>query len=964
MEIALLNPIPFGKYWLLERISVGGMAEIFKAKTFGVQGFEKTIAIKRILPNMAEDKEFIAMFVDEAKLAVQLNHPNICQIYELGRNNDSHYIAMEFIHGKDLLRIQSRLRREGRLLPLEMSIYTIARILSALDYAHRKQDPRLGPLNLVHRDISPQNIIISYEGDVKLIDFGIAKATSRSTRTQVGVLKGKFGYMSPEQVNGQDIDRRSDIFSVGTVLAEMLTGKRLFAAESDYATLEKIRRAEYEPLSSLNPEIDSELEKILAKALVADRNNRYAWAHEFQEDLERYLTERRLSFSQSKTASWMKDNFVDDLAREKELLEKQHQLLEEGIREAGARQQQQQQGISLPMGEYQDTEGQTIVSASPLAPPAPGTGVPGAPSTESQAWGGGQGQQGVPDNMAPYPYGGSPGSIPGSNMAGGYPGSSQGLYGAGDGGGYQQPGYNQPVGQPGQFGQQPAPSWAAPQGDSQPTAPPPWAAGAPYSQGTPYGQAGPGAAPPPAWATTPAPQGQYGLPQQQTGGYQPSPYGMPQQPVGQPMQGQVQGQGPFGQTDFVAPVSAGAPQGQGEDPVTLPLSMPVAGQQGTGTIGAPVTENQGLPAFALSDQLPAGQASDADETDGHDEDHEDGEVYEEEETSILRTIMVVLILLLIAGGLAGGGYWLYMAKFKQPVQPAGITANAVGQLELAITPQSGFQAFLNDRLIGDTSPISVYITEGKGSLTIKAPGYVTYQENLVPQAATPQQGAAATAKSNAAGAGDGNGESPAALSGAFNAKLVKEITLAVEDKMAQVSMSVFPEPDKPFKVTVSMKDGNGEAVHESTTQPFSLAPGTYDFTVERDGMAPKSFQTQLEAGQIYRRYTNLTATSANDQAGTGGDLAGGGSTAGVEAQGQTQGQTQGEGTITIFAGMNVTAKVIVDGVETGVLTPVHSINPLKLQAGQHTVRLVDGRRIVEQLVELTPGVHPPIITSF
>src|SRR5215470_13007089 len=225
------------------------MAEVFQAKSFGVEGFEKIIAIKRILPSMAEDGDFIGMFIDEAKIAGQLSHANICQIFELGRIADAHFIAMEYIWGKDLLQIQNRFRKLKQPMPVPMACYVAAKVCEGLDYAHRKRDAQGKPLHIIHRDVSPQNVLVSYEGEVKIIDFGIAKAAVRSSRTQHGILKGKFSYMSPEQVRGLPIDRRSDLFAIGTLLWECLTGERLFATDSDFATLEKVRAADVTPPS-------------------------------------------------------------------------------------------------------------------------------------------------------------------------------------------------------------------------------------------------------------------------------------------------------------------------------------------------------------------------------------------------------------------------------------------------------------------------------------------------------------------------------------------------------------------------------------------------------------------------------------------------------------------------------------------------------------------------------------------
>ena len=264
------KPVPFGKYYLLERINVGGMAEVFRAKAYGVEGFERLIAVKRILPNIAEDKEFIRMFIDEAKIAVQLNHANIAQIFDLGVVDSSYYIALEHIHGRDLRAIFDRCRQQGEPMSLAQACFVIMKICEGLDYAHNKRDQGGKELGLVHRDVSPQNIIVSFEGEVKLIDFGIAKAAGKGSKTQAGILKGKFGYMSPEQVRGLPIDRRSDIFSCGIVLYELLTGERLFVGESDFSTLEKVRNVEILPPSTYNRKIPDELERIVLKALAKD----------------------------------------------------------------------------------------------------------------------------------------------------------------------------------------------------------------------------------------------------------------------------------------------------------------------------------------------------------------------------------------------------------------------------------------------------------------------------------------------------------------------------------------------------------------------------------------------------------------------------------------------------------------------------------------------------------------------
>ncbi len=320
-EFSLNQPIPFGKYCLLDRISVGGMAEVFRAKTFGVQGFSKIIAIKRILPTMAEDSEFVTMFIDEAKIAAQLNHSNICQIYELGKLGRFHYIAMEYIHGKNLLQLQNRFKSDDRAMPVDMACFALQKVCEGLDYAHRKKDNQLRDIGLVHRDVSPPNILVSFDGEVKIIDFGIAKATARETKTLVGVLKGKFGYMSPEQVRGLALDRRSDIFAAGTVLYEVITGKRLFVGESDFGTLEKVRKVDIDPPSVVAPWVDAELERIIMKSLTREREERYQWARELAEDLARYLQDHYPGYSSKDLGDWMRATFTQEMREEQERIE-------------------------------------------------------------------------------------------------------------------------------------------------------------------------------------------------------------------------------------------------------------------------------------------------------------------------------------------------------------------------------------------------------------------------------------------------------------------------------------------------------------------------------------------------------------------------------------------------------------------------------------------------------------------
>jgi TonB family protein len=284
------GPDRFGQYELLERIASGGMAELFRARRSGVEGFQKIVAIKKILPHIADNDEFITMFADEAKVAAQLNHPNIVHIYDLGKiEAGGYFIAMEYVEGTDLRTILRTGREVGTPLPIPLAVYVASKVASALDYAHRRRDARGEELRIVHRDVSPQNILISYEGEIKLCDFGIAKADRKVSRTESGSLKGKLQYMSPEQAWGKPIDHRSDLFSLGCVLHEMLTGERLFRGDSDMTILELVRKADVPPPSRINPDVPAALDQIVLKALAREPGDRYGTGSEMLRDLEAIL---------------------------------------------------------------------------------------------------------------------------------------------------------------------------------------------------------------------------------------------------------------------------------------------------------------------------------------------------------------------------------------------------------------------------------------------------------------------------------------------------------------------------------------------------------------------------------------------------------------------------------------------------------------------------------------------------
>lgn len=277
---------PFGPFELLERVAVGGMAEVYRARRRGLDGFEKTLAVKRILPHLATSPEFVEMFVNEAKMVSRLTHPNIVTISELGKIEGNYYIAMEYVTGHDLRAIEERLKHQGRRVPVDLALLIVRRVCAALDYAHRARDDNGAPMEIVHSDISPQNILISSDGDVKLTDFGIAKAADRAP-ADAGVLRGKLYYMSPEQASGEAVDHRSDLFSLGIVLYELATGIRPFGGAAEPSILEAVRRGAPKLPHVANPRVPERLSAAIMKALEKVPEHRFQDAAEMARALER-----------------------------------------------------------------------------------------------------------------------------------------------------------------------------------------------------------------------------------------------------------------------------------------------------------------------------------------------------------------------------------------------------------------------------------------------------------------------------------------------------------------------------------------------------------------------------------------------------------------------------------------------------------------------------------------------------
>ncbi|MBI2897232.1 MAG: serine/threonine protein kinase [Deltaproteobacteria bacterium] len=322
-------PKRFGKYTLIKKLATGGMAELFLALHRSVAGFEKLIVIKRILPTLSADQGFVDMFLAEARIAATLNHPNIVQIFDLGSVDDRYFIAMEFIHGEDLRSIVRAMRKLGtHEFPIEHALSIGLGLLAGLGYAHEKKNFEGEPLHMVHRDISPQNILVTFTGDVKVVDFGIAKTGVKKEDTKAGQLKGKVPYMSPEQCRGESLDARSDVFSAGIILYELTTNKRLFRSQSEFHTLRMIVEGTYPVPTSIRPGYPAALETIVMKALEKDRDKRYQSARVFQEDVETFIREERMKVGASGLATFMGSLFEEKLAAQNEALKAGRQLAE------------------------------------------------------------------------------------------------------------------------------------------------------------------------------------------------------------------------------------------------------------------------------------------------------------------------------------------------------------------------------------------------------------------------------------------------------------------------------------------------------------------------------------------------------------------------------------------------------------------------------------------------------------
>lgn len=294
------------RYRVVDRLEAGGMAEVFRGEALSVQGFKKQVAIKRVLPHLAQNKSFISMFLDEARLGARLNHANVVSVFDIGAADDTYFIVMEFVDGCNLKAVIEQYRQMGRRVGVKESVYICMETCKGLSYAHEIVDDDGELLHIVHRDISPPNILLSKRGEIKVTDFGLAKASTQLEKTDPGVVKGKFSYLAPEAALGEAVDARADIFAVGIVLWEMLAGRRLFLGETDYQTVKLVQQANIPSLSRLNPDVDQDLEDVLAKALTRDPADRYEDAREFGDALAGYLFGKRLKVTSYDIATIVK----------------------------------------------------------------------------------------------------------------------------------------------------------------------------------------------------------------------------------------------------------------------------------------------------------------------------------------------------------------------------------------------------------------------------------------------------------------------------------------------------------------------------------------------------------------------------------------------------------------------------------------------------------------------------------
>ncbi len=295
------------RYRIIEKIDAGGMAEIYRGAAVSLDGFEKQVAIKRILPSICTDQKFVTMFLDEARLSMQLQHANIVQIFDIGKADGTYFVVMELIDGANLRRVMQRSFDRSKPVPVPLACYLISEVAKALAYAHERTDSNGQPLGIVHRDVSPPNVLLSRQGEVKLTDFGLAKAATHVQQTDAGVIKGKFSYLSPEIVDGRDADPRADVYSAGIILWELLCGRKLYAGKTDMETVELVRRSQVPPPSSIREDVDEELERIVLKSLARNPKRRYQSARALERAVVGHLFKHGMRVAESDVAVYLRE---------------------------------------------------------------------------------------------------------------------------------------------------------------------------------------------------------------------------------------------------------------------------------------------------------------------------------------------------------------------------------------------------------------------------------------------------------------------------------------------------------------------------------------------------------------------------------------------------------------------------------------------------------------------------------
>lgn len=347
------------RYNFLERLAAGGMAEVYVAEQTNVEGFKKKVAIKRVLPHLSANESFIAMFLDEARLGARLQNANIVSVLDIGatetgnEGEKAYFIVMEYIDGCDLKKLIESSRKRNEPFPIKEAIYIAIEASGGLSHAHNLVDEHGKPCNIVHRDISPPNILISRDGEVKVTDFGLAKATTQISKTDPGMVKGKFSYLAPEAALGEEVDARADIFALGVVLWEMIAGRRLFYGDTDYHTVKLVQQANIPRLSHVRPaDVDEDLERILDRALARDPAKRYQSAAEFSKALTQYIFKRQLAVTQYDIAALVKRTLADESEQAKPPQSLIDQLIQEELgRFTSIEQEEEESQGSTPLGD-------------------------------------------------------------------------------------------------------------------------------------------------------------------------------------------------------------------------------------------------------------------------------------------------------------------------------------------------------------------------------------------------------------------------------------------------------------------------------------------------------------------------------------------------------------------------------------------------------------------------------------